>query len=182
MAMNEPAILPCGHSAATVYEHTLDGALDEHERHCPHCRQTAAQVAPLRRALALAEETTHQPPRGFTEAVMGRIRAEAGPGNQITLPAEPPLRLSISQRAAVAVLSAAADTVADVTARGCRFPDPAAPSRVVINISVRYGTPAPAAADRVRQAVRDAARTQLGLELTDVTVSVDDIDVRPTRP
>lgn len=74
-----------------------------------------------------------------------------------------------------AVLATAAGDVPGVRVRRCRFPDPADTARVLINLSLRYGTPAAAAADDVRRAVRTAAHAQLGLDLRTIDIEVEDV-------
>ncbi|WP_433324507.1 hypothetical protein [Spirillospora sp. CA-294931] len=174
----QPGALPCGRALDDLYDHLAAGTLDEHERTCPHCREAAAALVPVQRATALARtEPPSEPGPGFVESVMSRVRAEARRSRALSLPAEPPLRLSISEHAAATLLSAAADTVPGVTSHGCRFPDPGDLGEASVAVSVRYGTSATEAAERVRQAVRTAARTQLGLTLHTIDVEVDDLDL-----
>jgi uncharacterized alkaline shock family protein YloU len=176
MAMTDPAdLLPCGRQRSSLYDHLAADALDEHERICPHCRRAAADLAPVHRATILLRREPADPPAGFVEAIMTRIRAEARRRHHLRLPADAPMRLSISEHAAAAVLATAADEVFGVAVRGCRFPDSADPTHVKISIALSYSTPAPQTAERVRRRIRVAARDQLGLNLQTIDITIEDL-------
>ncbi|HZB30951.1 MAG TPA: hypothetical protein VE465_12380 [Streptosporangiaceae bacterium] len=167
--------LACGRRRDTLYDHLAADALDEHELSCPHCRRAAADLAPVHRATVLLRDEPADPPAGFVEVLMARIRAEARRRHRLPLPADPPMRLSISEHAAAAVLAIAADEVSGVTVRGCRFPDPDDPTHVEIAIALSYATPAPQTAERVRRRIRTAARNHLGLDLRTIDITVEDL-------
>jgi hypothetical protein len=176
MAMTDHfELLACGRRRDTLYDHLAADALDEHELSCPHCRRAAADLAPVRRATVLLRDEPADPPAGFVEVLMARIRAEARRRHRLPLPAESPMRLSISEHAAAAVLTLAADEVFGVTVRGCRFPDPADATHVEIEIALGYGTPAPETAERVRRRIRAAARYHLGLSPRTIDITVEDL-------
>lgn len=174
MAMNPPCDrLACGRAINTLHDHVVAGAPDEHQRSCPHCRQTAAALAFLHRAAELMRAEPIRPPPGFLNAVMSRVRAEPHSSRTLPLPADPPLHLSISEHAASALLAIVAETVPGVKVRRCGFPVPTDHGKVQVHLSLRYATLA--AADRVRRAIRAAARDQLGVELHTVDIEVDDV-------
>jgi hypothetical protein len=177
MAVNEhtPGPLPCGTDPATVYDHLAAGAANTHQQTCPHCQQLAASLEPVREATAQLAARKPQPPTRLTDSVMARVRAELRHSRQLPLPAEPPSRLSVSEHAAAAILSAAAAAVPGAISRGCRFPDPADPAHISISISLRYGLRAATIAGRVRAAIRAAAQTQLGLPIRRIDINIDDI-------
>ncbi len=179
MAMNQPDDrLACGRRLDAVYDDALAGALDDHERSCPHCQEAAHGLAPVRRAAGLLRAESPEPRAGFVEAVMARVRAEPRRSRDLRLPADPPLRLAIREHAASALLSIAATAVTGVRVRRCRFPDPDEPGRVLMSVSLTYGDPVTATATRIRAAVRAAGRDQLGLDLHTVDIEVDDVHDR----
>ena len=167
--------LPCGRDPDTVYEHLRGDRLDEHEQTCPWCQDTARDLAPAITAARTLASLRPPPPAGFTEAVMARVRAEPRRSRHIPLPAEPPATLVIAERAIATILSAAAESVAGVTCRGCRFPDPGDPAHVAITIVVRFPVPLPAVADQARHAIDLIARRQLGLRLRIIDILIEDI-------
>lgn len=73
------------------------------------------------------------------------------------------------------MLAAAASEVAGVTVNRCHFPERDDPARLQINLTLGHRTPVSVIVERVRRAVRTAARRQLGLELHTIDVRVDDI-------
>ena len=177
--MNHPnghqadATLPCGRSLDTLWDHLPAANLDTHEQTCPHCQRAHAALAPLHQAAATAEPP--EPPAGFIESVMRAVRAQPRRSATLTLAATPPSRLSITEHAAATLLSAAADTVVGAISRGCRFPTPGDATHIEISISLGYGQHAHTTADQVRAAVRAAAHTQLGLHLSGIDITIDDI-------
>jgi hypothetical protein len=176
MAMTDHfELLACGRRRDTLYDHLAADALDEHELICPHCRRAAADLAPVRRAAVLLRDEPADPPADFVEVLMARIRAEARRRHRLPLPADPPVRLSIREHAAAAVLTLAADDVFGVTVRGCRFPDPADAAHVEISIALSYAAPAFETAERVRRRIRSAARDHLGLSLRTVDITIEDL-------
>jgi hypothetical protein len=176
MAMTDDSeLLRCGRLRDTLYDHLAADGLDEHELICPHCRRAAADLAPVHRATILLRNEPADPPAGFIEVLMARIRVEARRRHRLPLPADPPMRLSISEHAAAAVLATAADEVFGVTVRGCRFPNPADPTYVQISIALSYSTPALETAERVRRRIRAAARDHLGLNLQTIDIDIEDL-------
>jgi hypothetical protein len=170
--------LPCGRGLGTLYEHLRAGALDAHEQACPHCRQAAEAFAPALQAVVSLATQAPEPPAGFVEAVMARVRADIRRTRYLTLPAQAPSTLTITEHAAAAIISGAADTTPGVTSRGCRFPTLRDPAHVAISISVRYGLHLATVADHVRATLRKAAQSQLGIRLREIDVSVDDVHTR----
>jgi uncharacterized alkaline shock family protein YloU len=167
--------LPCGRDLATLYEHLSTGALDAHVQACPGCRQAADAFTPVLQAVKILATQQPEPPAGFVESVMARIRADMRRTRYLALPAESPSTLDITEHAAAAIMSGAADTIPGVISRGCRFPIPHDPTHVAISISLRYGLHAATAADHIRTTLRTAARTQLGIRLRQIDVSIDDV-------
>jgi uncharacterized alkaline shock family protein YloU len=167
--------LPCGRDLADLYEHLSTGALDAHEQACPGCRQAADAFAPALQAVMSLAAQKPEPPAGFVESVMARIRADIRRTRYLALAAESPSTLTITERAAAAIMSGAADTIPGVASRGCRFPTPHDPTHVAISISLHYGLHAATTADQVRTTLRKAARTQLGIRLRQIDVSIDDV-------
>ncbi|MFD2077966.1 hypothetical protein SAMN05421678_108138 [Actinopolymorpha cephalotaxi] len=168
-------VLPCGRDMGTVYDHLTDGGLDDHELSCPHCRGAAAEFAPVLQAAELLRDEPAEPPPGFVDSIMARIHATRSRSWRLSLPAEHPLHLAITEHAAATVLAAAASEVAGVTVNRCHFPERGDPTRLQINLTLRQRTPVSQIVERVRKAVRSAARRQLGLELNAIDVRVDDI-------
>jgi hypothetical protein len=181
MAINHPdghqpdSRLPCGRDLGTLHEHLTAGTLDAHEQACPGCRQAADAFAPALQAVVSLATQRPEPPAGFVESVMARIRADIRRTRYLALPAGSPSTLTITEHAASAIMSGAADTIPGVTSRGCRFPAPRDPTHVAISISLHYGLHAATAADHVRTTLRKAARTHLGIRLRQIDVSIDDV-------
>jgi hypothetical protein len=167
--------LPCGRDLGALYEHLTAGTLNAHEQACPDCRQAADAFAPALRAVASLAAQRPEPPAGFVESVMARIRADIRRTRYLALPAPPPSILTITEHAASAIISGAVDTIPGVTSRGCRFPTPGDATHVAISISLRYGLPVATAVHRVRAILRQAARDQLGISLRQIDISVDDV-------
>lgn len=141
------------------------------------------QTGPLRRrAHAVGRGGAAEVPMGFVESVMAAIRAQPHRSATLALAASPPSRLSITEHAAITLLSAAADSVAGATARSCRFPTPGDPTHLQVSISLIYWQPAHAIADQIRAVLQAAARTQLGLHFTRIDITIDDIHRPPTPP
>jgi hypothetical protein len=181
MAINYPdgdrpgSRMPCGRDLATLYEHLSAGALDAHEQACPRCRQAADALAPALQAIVSLAAQRPEPPAGFVESVMARIRADMRRTRYLALPAQSPSTLTITEHAAAAIMSGAVDAIPGVTSRGCRFPVPRDPAHVAISISLRYGLRLAAAAGHIRAALRAAALAQLGIRLRKIDISVDDV-------
>ena len=167
--------LPCGHRLGTLYEHLTAGALDGHEQACPDCRRAAEAFAPVLRAVASLAAQRPEPPAGFVESVMARIRADIRHARYLALLAPSPSTLTITEHAASAIMSAVVDTIPGVISRGCRFPTPGDATYATISISLRYGLRAATAAHHVRATLRKAARDQLGISLRQIDISVDDV-------
>ncbi len=168
-------MLPCGRDVGTVYDHLTGDGRDDHELSCPHCRGAAAEFAPVLQAAELLRDEPAEPPAGFVESIMARIHATRSRSWRLQLPAEHPLHLAITEHAAATVLAAAASEVAGITVNRCHFPEHGDPSRLQINLTLRQRRPVSVIVERVRKAVRTAARRQLGLELHTIDVRVDDI-------
>ena len=167
--------LPCGRDLGTLYEHLTAGAPDAHEQACPDCRRAAEAFAPALRAIASLAAQRPEPPAGFVESVMARIRADIRHTRYLALLAPSPSNLTVAEHAASAIMSGAVDTIPGVISRGCRFPTPGDATHAAISISLRYGLRAAAAAHHVRATLRKAARDQLGISLRQIDISVDDV-------
>lgn len=172
-----PGALACGRDRGRVWEDAAAGALDEHERTCPYCREAIAAYAPVRRAAAQVAVRPVRPPADLVDGVMRAIRGELLPGRAIDLPAPSGSRLSINETGATAILAAAADQVPGVAIHRCRFSDAATPETVELTITLSGARPAPETAERLRRTVIDAASAMLGLTLTAVNIEITDIEV-----
>lgn len=167
-------LLPCGRLLGTLYEHLRAGATDAHEQACPSCRQAADDLAPALQAIVILAAHRPEPPAGFTESVMTRVRADTRRIRYLDLPVES-AAVTITEHAAAAIMSAAVDAIPGVTSRGCRFPASRDPAHVAISISIRYGLHLAAAAGHLRATLREAVLAQLGVHLRQIDVTVDDV-------
>jgi hypothetical protein len=171
--------LPCGHEIDQLWDHLAQGAPDEHARSCEYCQAALNEIRLLRTATnELAAEPVRLP-ADLSGKVMAAVRTRIGAASRIALPGPAGNRLFISERAAAYILRAAGDTVDGVRARSCRLTpdahDMSTSTDLKLSISLRFDTPALAAARAVRMAVRRAARAQLGLTLGRIDIDVVDV-------
>lgn len=170
--------LPAGPNTGDLDAGNLDARdLDTHERTGP----TAQAPAPLHQALTRQAASTTEPPAGFIESVMNAVRAQPHSSATLRLPSAPTGRLAITEHAAASLLSIAADTAGGATSRGCRFPHPDDPTHLHISISLDYRQPAHPTADHLRATLRAAAHAQLGLHLTSIDITIDDVHPCPCK-
>ncbi len=170
---------PCGHDIDQLWDRLTKGTPDEHARSCEYCQAALSEISPLRTATSELAAVPVRPPADLSGKVMAAVRARIAAPPRIALPGAAGNRLLISERTAALILRAAGDTVDGVRARSCRLtPDPhdmSTTTDLKLSISLRFDTPALAAARAVRMAVRTAARAQLGLTLGRIDIDVVDI-------
>ncbi|MBW1602913.1 Asp23/Gls24 family envelope stress response protein [Streptomyces sp. JJ66] len=201
--------MPCGRALEEVWDawetDPSRAADDPHTATCPYCataladlrtldglvRQEAARDAE-RSAASEAPETT-----GVTERVMTIVRTELRPGAAVPLGGEDE-DTWIVETAVARTCRTAAEKVPGVRAGSCRvvpldapdrrFPLPGArlprgPVRVRLGVTapLNLRLPVPELADAVRRQVREAAESQLGLDVRAVDVRVLDLLEDPTE-
>jgi uncharacterized alkaline shock family protein YloU len=197
--------LPCGKPVDDLLTQVADRTSPPdpaHQRSCPHCRATLAELedlwAPVR---DVAAEEVHAP-AGLLQAVLAPIR-ELSRNNWSAVLHAPDGQTRVAARVVGAVARLAAESVPHVTLAlgGGRIATPAdtavdheriagaegegatdigvAGTRVVVDvqIAVDYGVPVQQVADRVRNRIARHIATQTGLTTTEVNVTV--VDVRP---
>jgi hypothetical protein len=179
MAVNPAGdTLPCGRYGGQLWDSLSESPPDQHTRSCPHCQAVLATIRPVAAAISQLAAEPVSPPADLASNVMSAIRARTHRNHRIPLPAPAGMRLDIREQAATAILRAAADRIDGVRARSCQLIRAAgreSPTGAQLTISVRYGTPADQRAALVRAAVRAAARSQLGLALDTINITVTDI-------
>jgi hypothetical protein len=179
MAVNLSADrLQCGHDIDELWDHLVRDSLDEHARSCQYCQAALTEIRPLCKALRELAAEPVRPPADLHDKVMTAVRGRTATAPRIALPGPAGNRLVISEHAASVILLAAGDTVDGVRARSCRLPDAQDVSTATdlrLSISLRFDTPALAAARAVRVALRTAARAQLGLTLGRIDIDVVDV-------
>jgi uncharacterized alkaline shock family protein YloU len=195
--------LPCGVPVDDLLAQVADGIPPrdpEHQRHCPHCRATLAQLqelwAPVRDVAA--EEI--RAPAGILQTVMAQIRDLSRNGWAAVLQ-DPVGRTRIEARVVGAIARLAAESVPHVTLAlgGGRVATPPgtsaartekvaasaesatdvglAGSHVVIDvqIAVEYGVSMDEVAGQVRRRIARHIAVQTGLTTTEVNVTVVDV-------
>lgn len=170
--------LPCGRYVGQLWDILSENSPGEHSRRCPHCQAALAKIRPVAEVISQLAAEPISPPADLASNVMNAIRARIHRNHRVPLPAPAGMRLDIRQQAAIAILRAAADRVDGVRARSCQLIRAAASEALTgvhLTISVRYGTPADERAAAVRATVRAAARSQLGLALDTINITVTDI-------
>ena len=202
--------LPCGVLVEDLLAQVADGtpAVDpDHQRGCPHCRATSAQLedlwSPVRQ---VAEETVHAPP-GLLQAVMAQVR-ELSRNSWSAVLLDASGRTRIAARVVGAVARLAAESVPHVSLAlgGGRIASPsdAAADRagivgprgepatdvgvsgtsvvVDVQIAVDYGAAVHRVAEQVRERIGHHIAAQTGLTAVQVNVAVVDVRVAARRP
>lgn len=179
--------LACGRDAASVWDDATAGALDGHERGCPHCGAAIADAHRLGAVVHRLAAQPVEPPASVMDRVMGAVLAELRPPDLLPL-ASPHGPAALSRAAAASVLRHVVDRMAGVRARSCRIeqvgePDPrtgGAATEVAITVTARFGIDLASAAARVRQMVIAAGEQALGVPVRRVDIEV--VDVFPDVP
>lgn len=176
-------LLACGRDAADVWDHAVNGTLDEHARTCPHCRSAAADALGLDDVVHRLAAERPVPPPSVLDAVLGSVRdlvaAELRPQDLIPLdsPAGP---ARLARPAAARVLRHLVDGMDGMRARSCRVePEPAESTvtavGVTITVTARFGVDLASVTARVRQMVVAAAEQTLGVPVSRVDITVEDL-------
>jgi len=182
--------LACGRDAADVWDHAVAGTLDEHERTCPHCRAAAADAAGLDGVVHRLAAERPIPPPTVLDAVLVSVRdavaAELRPQDLVPLDSpEGPARLA--RPAAARVLRHVVDRMDGMRARSCRIETELAKSTigtatadgfevsVAITVTARFGVDLASVTARVRQMVVAAGEQALGVPVTRVDITVEDL-------
>ncbi|MGW6843530.1 hypothetical protein [Streptomyces sp. NPDC054958] len=174
-------LLPCGRSLGRAWEQARDtaGAADPHSSHCPHCRDAIEGLTALDRATRALRAEVPSDGHGLTNRIINAVRAEVRLGAMLPLD-DPDHDLRISESAAAKVLRRAADTVPGVRAASCRITPAKGSHAVAITLAATLDQPLPGRAERVRQAVLDAAEHVLGIAVTTVDVEINAV-LEPSR-
>ncbi|MEU3957926.1 hypothetical protein AB0F45_37620, partial [Streptomyces achromogenes] len=165
--------LPCGRLLGRVWSDREEGTADGHQGTCPHCRR---ELAGLRTAVRHVRDETRSTP-GFdaaalTQRVMDVVRLELRPGRPLPL-GQPDEDLWIMESVAARTLRSAAEQVPGVQAGSCRIERPT--RQRTCHRPPRHPRPlTPGLADEVRRHVREAADRHLGMNVTDINVSITD--------
>lgn len=180
--------LPCGAPYDDLVAQVSDGvrpADAEHERTCPHCRATLAELrdlwAPVTR---LVDEDVHAP-ADVLAAVMARVRELPRHVWHAVIPTDRG-STRIAARVVTAVVRLAARDVPGVSlavgAGGSRLSDDAADvgvagRRVVVDIqvAVAMGAEIPDVADRLRRRIARDVADQLELDVEEINVTIADV-------
>jgi len=191
--------LSCGRDIDQVWDH-LDLAPVGHELTCPYCRAARADLQELAQATRqLRDDDANNPDLQPGPAVLDRIldiaRSEVRRGRRLPLDRPDVHGTSantISEQAVTAVVRRAGDRNAQVQIRRCaittvppaptperptseaRDPDPAAVA-VVLRVSVAHDLAIADATDRLREAVITAITQEVGVHVSGVDISVEDI-------
>ncbi|WP_051838174.1 hypothetical protein [Streptomyces sp. NRRL F-2580] len=176
-------LLPCGRPLGRAWEQARDpaGAADPHSTSCPYCQEAVEGLAALDRA-TLALRAEEQPDsHSLANRVINAVRAEVRLGTMLWLD-DPERNLRIAESAAAKVLRRAADTVLGARAASCRLiPVPDGHS-VAITVAAALDKPLRERAEKVRQAVLNAAEHTLGLAVTAVDLEINAVLELPSVP
>ncbi|MFD3538590.1 hypothetical protein ACFWUQ_03710 [Streptomyces sp. NPDC058662] len=178
--------LPCGHPLGRAWEQARApaGAQDPYAAACPYCQEAAAGLAVLDRATRALRAEEQPDGRSLANRVIDAVRAEVRLGAMLWLD-DPDRDLRIAESAAAKVLRRAADTVPGARAASCRL-TPVQGRRsvhvVAITVAAALDQPLRERAERVRQAVFDAAEHVLGLTVTVVDLEINAVLERSRGP
>ncbi|MFC9254013.1 Asp23/Gls24 family envelope stress response protein [Amycolatopsis thailandensis] len=185
MAMNHATqdyLLPCGRDVEQVWERLDEvdaGRADAHELDCPHCRATRESLLVLRGLTQELADDDTEPSPDLTSRIMSAVRAEVRRRDLVPLASPEPGEVRVSDQAVAAVLRFAADSVAGVRARGCRVlrsPDMTDALAVDVELSIAIAHDFDHdSLDVVRERVTAAAGARVGLRLTRLDLTVEDI-------
>ena len=202
--------LPCGVVVEDLLAQVADGAPaanPDHQRGCPHCRATSAELEDLWSPVREVATETVQAPPGLLQAVMAQVR-ELSRNNWSAVLLDPSGRTQIAARVVGAVARLAAESVPNVTLAlgGGRVATPShtAADRALIagrsgepatdvgvsgthvvvdvQIAVDYGVSMHRVAGQVRERIAQHIAVQTGLTTTEVNVAVVDVRIPARRP
>ncbi|MFE7775183.1 Asp23/Gls24 family envelope stress response protein [Streptomyces sp. NPDC057445] len=180
MSDAQGCMLPCGRDVETVWER-LDpvdtGVADAHELACEYCSAARESLVVLREATGELASEEAGPALGLTGRIMSAVRAEVRRHHMLALQSPEPGGLRISEQAVAAVLRRAADSVDGVRARHCRIAvtETDGVVEVEMSLAVAYRTFSAHAFDEVRERVRAAATARVGMTLTRLDLTVEDL-------
>lgn len=183
--------LPCGRLLSQVWENWEEGRADPHTDGCPYCAAALDDLRQLGRAVEEVRDTGFEEAdtATLTQRVMDVVRLELRPGRTLPL-GEPDDDTWIIEAAAARTLRAAAELLPGVRVGSCRIsPLPASadespppqrgplrgPVRVRLSAVVTLARPLQETADRIREQVREAADSALGMGVAAVDVTITDI-------
>ncbi|MEU3726058.1 hypothetical protein [Streptomyces sp. NPDC031705] len=178
--------LPCGRPLGRAWQQARDplGALDPHTARCPYCREAVEGLAALDRATRALRAEERPPAPGLADRVIEAVRTEVRLGAVLLLD-DPGRGLRIAESAAAKALRRAADTVPGARAASCRLTplrEDRAAHLVTLTLAVAVDQPLRERAERVRQAVLQAADHVLGLAVAAVDLEIDAVLDLPRVP
>ena len=194
------ATLPCGADMDVLFEQVADGdaaGLDEHQRHCVHCRAALGELSVLWAPVAERAATPVTAPPGLTAAVMAQIRVLVR-DVWYTLQTTELGVIRIAARIVAALARDAARTVpgvrvvlgrsthsklaalAEQATFAHRHPDAAVgvlgrTAVVDLAVAVQYGAPVHEVARNIQNQVITTLRENIGLQTVNVNVNIDDV-------
>ncbi|MEQ3553060.1 Asp23/Gls24 family envelope stress response protein [Pseudonocardia nematodicida] len=184
MAVEQLEPLACGRDAADVWEHADAGALDDHERTCPHCRSAWAdhdRLGVLVTRMAEESRESLRPPPSVLAQVMGAVVADLRPHELLEIGPD----AWLSRPAAEAALRHAVDTMGGLRALRCRVeqetgePDGTGvgprPVWVRVTVAARFGVDLASVTARVRQMIVTVGERAIGVPVTGVDIHVEDL-------
>lgn len=191
LADEEDPTLPCGRTLSSVWSAAEDGETppgagagrDPHTAGCPHCQEALARLGVLHRYVsetreveADAEADAERTAERFTARVMDLVRTELRPGRTLPL-GEPEDDAWITEAAAAKAFRAVAETLPQVHAGSCRvtLTAPHGPMKVALQLAAGFGWTVPELAERVRRLVRGAAHDRVGMDISEIDVTVVDL-------
>lgn len=167
-------LLPCGRTLGHAWEQARDlaGASDPHSSSCRYCQEAVEGLAALDRATRALRAREQPDSHRLVNRVITAVRAEARLGTMLLLD-DPDHDLRIAESAAAKVLRRAADTVRGARAASCRLTPVQGGHSIAITVAAALDKPLRERADRVRQAVLNAAEDTLGLAVTVVDLEIN---------
>ncbi|WP_405785806.1 hypothetical protein [Streptomyces sp. NBC_01367] len=176
-------LLPCGRPLGRAWERARDpaGAVDPHSSSCPYCREAVEGLAALDRATRALRAEEQPDSHSLANRVIDAVRAEVRLGTMLWLD-DPECNLRIAESAAEKVLRRAADTVLGARAASCRLTPVPGGHSVAITVAAAIDRPLRERAEKVRQAVLNAAEHTLGLAVTAVDLEINAVLELPGVP
>lgn len=194
MALDDTPRLGCGRSIDGVWT-GLDQPPTWHEEHCAQCQKAKAQLQQLQKAtLLLVESDLHDleliPSTSMTSAIMDVARAEVRRGSRLKLSTTHNGTIEMSEQALCSLIRLAATGIAGIHARRCRVEVRATTEGVaepgdtqtsgpqlVINlrVAVAAGIDIPRTVEALRQEIRTALPTGVGVDAGTINITVEDL-------